>query len=305
MVFAQPLVNRIEGIRLLGLVLEQSSGSPMTWRQRQAFHFGTHTRVTPEAAFMFAPDSSTDETLALIAMPKGGDPLWCGYEAARSLIDHYPNRSLYSQLLPGTLTSRCAPVVRWLQARAAVAVAYATGLRPSDLDGIRWPDLFADEDGAIMWRLPYSKGNLVGRRPQVERLLPSDKSWCPVNALQRLKSGLAMAQGAGWQGRTANPDNDDIVRRVFCPHTSQVVTNLLMTPAGLDLRLCDFRYHKATEIWDRDHDMQLVRSALFHRRTATSAGYVARGMTSKMRVATDPVSNMLDNMNDKPRPLLN
>ena len=76
-----------------------------------------------------------------------------------------------------------------------------------------------------------------------------------------------------------------------------------MTPAGLDLRLCDFRYHKATEIWDRDHDMQLVRSALFHRRTATSAGYVARGMTSKMRVATDPVSNMLDNMNDKPHRL--
>ena len=295
MVFAQPLVNRIEGIRLLGLVLEQSSHSPMTCRQRQAFNFGTHTRVTPEAAMMFAPDSSTEETPALIAMSKGGDPLWCGYEAARSLIDHYPNQSLYSQLLPGTLTSRCAPVVRWLQARAAVAVAYATGLRPSDLDGIRWPDLFADEDGAIMWRLPYSKGNLVGRRPQVERLLPSDKSWCPASALQRLKSGLAMARAAGWQGRAANPDNDGIVRRVYCPHISQVVTNLLMKPAGLDLRLCDFRYHKATEIWDRDHDMQLVRSALFHRRTATSAGYVARGMTSAMRVATDPVSGMFDN----------
>ena len=295
-VYAQPLLDRIEGIRLLGLVLEQRSGPLLDWGQRQAFRFGEHARVTPDAAMLFAPGASTADTPALTVAPRGGDPLWCGYEAARSLIEHYPQKSCYSKLPPGTLTSRCTPVVRWLQARAAVAVAYATGLRPSDLDGIRWPDLIADHTGAIMWRLPYSKGNLVGNRPQVERLLPSDQPWCPVRALQRLAAGIEAARVAGWQGQTSDPDSDGTVTKVFFPDISQVVISLLMKPAGLDLRLCDFRYHEAARLWEQSQDMQVVRSGLFHRRASTSAGYVARGMTPEMRVATDPVSGMFDSV---------
>ena len=293
-VFAQPLVDRTEGIRLLGLVLEQGSGSLMNWRQRQAFRFGVDARVTAEAAMLFAPGSSVSDTPALILVPREGDPLWCGHEAVRSLVEHYPQKSCYSKLPPGTLTSRCAAVVRWLQARAAVAVAYDTGLRPSDLDGIRWRDLIADDTGAIMWRLPYSKGNRSGRRTQVERLLPSDKPWCPVTALQRLEAGLIAARAAGWQGGAADPDRDGKVTRVFFPQISQVVIGLLMKPAGLDLRLCDFRYHKAAQVWGRTQDMQAVRSALFHRRAATSAGYVARGMASETRAATDPMRGIFD-----------
>ena len=226
--------------------------------------------------------------------PRGGDPLWCGYEAARSLVAHYPQHSCYSKLPPGTLASRCTPVVRWLQARAAVAVAYATGLRPSDLDGIRWPDLIADDTGAIMWRLPYSKGNQVGDRTQVQRLLPSDQPWCPVRALQRLEAGIEAARAAGWQGRTSEPAGR--TTKVFFPNISQAVISLLMEPAGLDLRLCDFRYHEASRLWGQSHDMQVVKSGLFHRRASTSAGYVARGMTPEMRVASDPVSGIFDSV---------
>ena len=301
-IFAQPLVCRFEAVRLIGLVLEQGRGDGMNWRQRQAFRFATHARITPEAALMFAPHVSKVETPprepkpAMTVTATGADPLWCGYEAARTLVQHYPQASLYTRLAPGTLTSRCTTLIRWLQARAAVAVAYATGLRPSDLDGIRWPDLRTDDTGAIMWKLPYSKGNLVGRRTQVLRLLPVDEPWCPVRALQRLESHLMTARAVGWPGPAAHPDSDGTVRRVFARNMSQIVVDRLMKPAGLDLRLSDFRYHEAAKIWARTQDMQMVRSALFHRRTATSAGYVARGMTSQQRIATDPVSGIFDSL---------
>ena len=268
----------------------------MGWRKRAAFRFGMHARITPETAMLFASDSSTADEPALTVAPRGGEPLWCGYEAVRSLTEHYPQASLYSKLPPGTATSRCTPMIRWLQARAAVAVAYATGLRPCDLDGILWPDLLADATGAIMWRLPHSKGNLLGSRTQVQRLLPVDEPWCPVRALRRLETALETARAAGWQGRAAAPDRDGTVTKVFFPKMSQVVITLLMKPAGLDLRLCDFRYHRAARVWAQTQDMQIVRSSLFHRRTATSAGYVARGMTSHERAATDPVSGMFDGM---------
>lgn len=300
--FALPLVCRFEGVRLVGLVLSQSSGAGMNWRQRQAFRFGTHTRITADAALLFAPDVSKVQTparkpkLAMTVAAALADPLWSGYEAARTLVQHYPQASLYTQLPPDTLISRCTTLIRWLQARAAVAVAYATGLRPTDLDGIRWPDLRVDDTGAIMWKLPYSKGNLVGSRTQVLRLLPVDEPWCPVRALQRLESHLKAARAVGWPGRAAEPDSDGTVRRVFARNMSQIVVDRLMKPAGLGVRLSDFRYHEAAKVWARTQDIQMVRSALFHRRTATSAGYVDRGMTSQQRIATDPVIGIFDNL---------
>ena len=297
-VFAQPLVARFEGIRLLGVVLDQSQGTGMNRRQREAFCFGKHARITPQRALLFAPGSQTTskQAPALTVAPNGGDPLWCGHEAVRRLVEHYPQNSLASTLPPDAMMSRCTPMVRWLQARAAVAIAYATGLRPTDLDGIRWPDLLVDNNGAIMWRLPYSKGNLSGSRTQVLRLLPSDSPWCPVRALQRLELSLRAARDAGWQGRDADPDSDGVVRKVFVTNISHEVISKLMKPAGLDLRLCDFRYHEAARTWEQTRDMQIVRAAMFHRRASTSAGYVARGMTSDVRAETDPMSGMFTDM---------
>ena len=291
-VFAQPLLKRTEAVRLIGLVLEQGEAeAEMSNQQRAAFRFGEHARVGPDTAELLvpAPTSKGDAPVSITVARRGGDPLWCGYEAVRSLIAHFPDMSL-RRLPEGALASRCTSLIRWLQARAAVAVLYETGLRPSDLDGFRWPDLRAGDDGAIMWRLPYSKGNLSGDRVQVLLLRPSSDDWCPVRALQRLAESIRAARLAGWQGRTAEPDSDGTTRRVFCPNIGKLVTGALMEPAGVPVRPQDFRYLKAAQIWADTGDIQLLRAALFHRRAEVSMGYVARGMPAAVRAETDPLN---------------
>ena len=122
-------------------------------------------------------------------------------------------------------------------------------MRPSDLRGIRWNDLRLGDDGALMWRLPYSKGNKTGDRVQILRLEPTTEPWCPVTALRRLADSLREARSAGWLGTTAQPDSDGIVRRVFPNDIGHDTIRVLLRPAGVDVRCQDFRYRKAAKVW--------------------------------------------------------
>ncbi len=300
-VFAVPLTAPLEGVRLLGLALSQAhEAQRLTLRQREAFRFGEHARIAGDTAELLAPIPSNrgsvrrpePQQVAIRVPRSGGDPLWCGMRAVESLMAHYPCKSLVSKCPPGTLTSQCTPLIGFLRARAAVAVLHATGLRPTDLDGIRWPDLRASDDGSIMWRLPYSKGNLVGDRVQILRLQPTGDPWCPVSALTQLAHSLTQAQAAGWNDQRALPDRDGATTRVFCNRISDEITKRLMKPAGVAVRAQDFRYHKAARLWLRTQDIQQVRTALFHRSEHTSMIYVSRGLPLSQRVETDPMSGV-------------
>ena len=295
--FAVPLVKVQEGKRLAGLVLKQGRvHKSMPEGAKVAFRFGEHTRIGEDRAELFDPrpgrggPGPDGRRLALTVKPRGGDPLWCGYEAVRQLAASYPDRTLRTSYLPGPQTGRCKPLIRWLQSRAAVAVLYATGLRPSDLDGFRWPDLRLDADGNIMWRLPYSKGNTLGDEMQVLRLGRTDRPWCPAAALERLASTIIKAHLAGWDERPAAPDSDGVVRRVFGPRAGTIAHLYLMEPAGLDIRPQDFRYRMAAKIWADTLDIQMVRSALFHCSETVSMGYVARGLSNEARAEVDPLA---------------
>ena len=303
-IFAAPLANGVEAVRLSGLVLEQGKHHiDLTWRQRARFRFGEHVRVTPEAAELLVPTPVTadaepghrEPAAAITVAPRGGDPLWCGYEAALSLAARYPDRSLYSKVAPGERTARCAPLLRWLEARAAAAVLHATGLRPTDLDAFRWPDLARGTDGSsIMWRLPYSKGNMSGGRVQVLRLVPSDQPWCPVRALERLAGSLTAVRDAGWADPAYGPDSSIGRRWVFSPRIGRELTRILLEPAGVAVRPQDFRYRTAARVWAATQDIQAVKATLFHRQAETSAIYVARGMPSETRRDTDPLSGVFE-----------
>ena len=136
-----------EGLRLCGVVLTHGqSRLHIPTRQRLAFRFGAHTRLRDDIAELLMPPRSgspapTDLQTAIVVARAGGDPLWCPYEAVRTLRRRYPNKCLPQALAQHPWASQCGSLIRWLQARAAVAVLYATGLRPSDLHGIRWGDL--------------------------------------------------------------------------------------------------------------------------------------------------------------------
>ena len=306
-IFAHPLVNRHEGGRLVGLVFEQGSAhAALTERARRAFRFGEHARLSEDAAELLAPLPSGGGSpgpgglrVAVSVARRGGDPNWCGYEAVRRLIAHYPDMSIVARYRSGALTSRCKSLIRWLQARAVIAVLYATGLRPTDLDGFRWPDLRLGADGHVMWRLPYSKGNIVGDRLQVLRLAPSDRPWCPVRALQDLASSIQQARDAGWEEQPAEPDSDGAVRRVFGPRAGRNALRYLMEPSGVDIRPQDFRYRKAAQIWEETLDIQMVRAALFHLSEAVSMTYVARGLPAKVRAEIDPLARLYHNIGDR------
>ena len=297
--FAQPLGNREEGVRLIGLVLEQGSGTEMMPEKlRTEFRFGEHARLGGDTAELFAPAPSgaflrsTDFAPAVTVARRGGDPLWCGYEAVRKLIDQYPNLSLRTRYCMGDLASHCTSLIRWLQARAAVAVLYATGLRPTDLGGFRWNDLRAADDGSIMWKLPYSKGNLTGDRVQVLRLSPIEQAWCPVRALQTLASSVEQAREAGWEEQPAMSDGDGAARSVFGSRVGRGAHRYLMGPAGLAVRAQDFRYRKASEVWEATGDIQQVRAVLFHKSEVVSMGYVARGLPAAARAELDPLARL-------------
>ena len=208
------------------------------------------------------------------------------------MVARYPETTLRSSDDTGPLTANCTPLIRWLQARAAVAVLYATGLRPTDLDGFRWPDLRLSADGSVMWRLPYSKGNAVGDRVQILRLEPSDRPWCPVAALTQLAASLQLACEAGWAELPSVADSDGVFRRVFGPKAGHGVREHLCLPAGVDVRPQDFRYRMAAEVWAETRDIQLVRSTLFHRSETVSMGYVARGLPALVRAEIDPLARV-------------
>ena len=300
-IFAVPLASPCEVVRLSGLVLEQGRHHiDLTWTQRNSFRFGEHTRITPDAAVLLAPDpapgdgraGSSGVPAAITVTPRGGDPLWCAYEAVRTLAARYPRKSLHSKVASEERTSRCTPLVRWLEARAAAAVLHATGLRPTDLDAFRWRDLAHEGGGPIMWLLPYSKGNLLGGRVQVLRLTPSEQPWCPVRALERLAESLAAARDAGWTDPAAGPDSDAGNQRVFPPRIGRALTRILLEPAGVAARPKDWRYRTAARVWAATQDIQAVRAELFHRQTETSAVYVARGMPAETRFHTDPLKDV-------------
>ena len=158
--------------------------------------------------------------------------MWCGYEAVKTLADRYPHKSLHSKVAVEAWGSRCDALLKWLEARAAVAVLYATGLRPTDLDGFRWHDLAADSDGTIMWRLPYSKGNREGSRVQVLRLHPADERWCAVSALRCLADSLAAARDAGWSTPAASTTAEASDQRVFRPRIAKAIPRILMEARG-------------------------------------------------------------------------
>lgn len=265
---------------------------------RNAFRFGEHTLIGDTRAELFAPclpgggPTWPDRGPAITVERRGGDPLWCGYEAARQLVDRYPETTLRSRFYTGPLTANCTPLIRWLQARAAVAVLWVTGLRPTDLAGFRWPDLRLRADGSIMWRLPYSKGNAVGDKVQIVSLDPSDLPWCPVTALKRLAASQQLACDAGWEEHPSVADSDGVFRRVFGPKPGMGVRDNLCLPAGVDIRPQDFRYRKAAEIWAETEDIQRVRTALFHSSETVSMGYVARGLPAQVRAEIDPLARL-------------
>ena len=297
-IFDVALTSQSEALRLNGLVIEQGRHHiDLSSAQREAFRFGRDTRITAAAAELLDPGPMPasvaaglwQRPAAVTVTPRGGSPLWCGYEAARTLAARYPHKSLYSHVPPEAWTSRCTPLMRWLRARAAVAVLHATGLRPTDLDGFRWADLAYSDDGCIMWRLPHSKGNVMGDRIQVLPLVPSDRPWCPVKALQALAGSLAEARAAGWSDPTASPDDGD---SVFAPRIGRSLTKALLKPAGVDVRPQDFRYRTASTVWEATGSMQAVKATLFHRQAQTSAVYVARGMPPQTRLDTDPLKDV-------------
>ena len=297
-VFAAPLLCRPEGLRLCGVVLAHGeSRLHIPTRQRSAFRFGAHARLGDDVAELLVPPrggspAPTDLHAAIVVVRGGGDPLWCPYEAVRTLQQRYADKCLPQALAQHPWAPQCGSLIRWLQARAAVAVLYATGLRPSDLHGIRWTDLRVGGDGTIMWRLPYSKGNKTGDRVQVLRLTPTGEPWCPVTALGRLAESLREARSAGWVGATSEPDSDGIVRRVFNNAIGRRTTEMLLRPAGVDIRCQDFRYRKAAQAWATSRDMQMVRATLFHSEAQVSAGYVQRGLPSRLRSELDALSGV-------------
>ena len=300
-VFVAPLLCRPEGVRLCGVALAHGeSRLHIPTRQRLAFRFGAHARLGDDVAELLMPPpggsrAATDHQAAIVVTRGGGDPLWCPYEAVQTLQSRYPDKCLPQALAQHAWAPQCGSLIRWLQARAAVAVLYATGLRPSDLHGIRWIDLRLGDDGTIMWRLPYSKGNKAGDRVQVLRLAPTGEPWCPVTALGRLAESLREARSAGWVGATSEPDSDGIVRRVFNNAISQRTTEILLRPAGVGIRCQDFRYRKAAQAWAASRDMQMVRATLFHTEAQVSAGYVQRGLPSRLRSELDALSDVFAN----------
>ena len=298
--FTQPLINRHEGVRLMGLIWEQGrTEALMTAKQRQEFRFGAHARINGDSAELFSPfpgdgPPPPGRRPAVTVERSGGDPLWCGHEAVTQLIANYPNLNLKARYLPDPPTSHCTPLIRWLQARAAVAVLYATGLRPTDLDGIRWPDLRIGDDGAIMWRLPYSKGNLLGDRVQVLRLESSDRPWCPVTALKRLAASIQKAHEAGWEERATVAESGGTLPKVFGPRAGRSTCLYLIEPAGVNIRPQDFRYRMAAKLWAETQDIQIVRSTLFHRSEAVSMGYINRGLPARTRAQIDTMAGSYD-----------
>ena len=297
-IFDTQLQCRTEGVRLCGVVLAHGEArQQIPPRQRKQFRFGEHTRIGDDLAELLTPprggsDTSTVGKPAIVVARRGGDPLWCPHEAARALTIRYPNKCLPQALAAHPWALHCGSVIRWLQGRAAVSVLFATGMRPADLRGIRWNDLRLDDDGALMWRLPYSKGNKTGDRVQILRLEPTTEPWCPVTALRRLADSLREARSAGWLGTTAQPDSDGIVRRVFPNDIGHDTIRVLLRPAGVDVRCQDFRYRKAAKVWAETRDMQMVRAVLFHREARDSAGYVQRGLSSPMRAELDALSGV-------------
>ena len=296
-VFDTPLIRQSEGVRLCGVALAHGeSRLHVTSRQRSAFRFGEHSLLDNGAAQLLVPRRGrsprpTDMQPAIVATRRdGSDPLWCPYHAVRTLRQHYPNKCLPAALVNHPWASQCGPLIHWLQARAAVAVLYATGLRPCDLHGIRWTDLRLTDDGALMWRLPYSKGNKTGDRVQVLRLVPTSEPWCPVTALRRLADSLREARNAGWRGDVSEADSDGRVRRVFNNDIGRTATLMLFEPAGVDIRCQDFRYRKAADAWAASGDMQTVRATLFHSEAQVSARYVQRGLPSRLRAELDALS---------------
>ena len=297
-VFGAPLRCQPEGLRLCGVVLAHGeSRLHIPARQRSAFRFGAHTRLGDDVAELLMPPLSgspapTDHQAAIVVTRGGGDPLWCPVEAVRTLQEHYADRRLPQALAQHPWALHCGSLIRWLQARAAVAVLYAIGLRPCDLYGIRWSDLRVGADGTIVWRLPSSKGNKTGDRVQVLRLAPTGEPWCPVTALGRLAESLREARSAGWVGATSEPDSDGIVRRVFNNGIGRCTAEILLRPAGVDIRCQDFRYRKAAQVLAASRDMQMVRATLFHSEAQVSAGYVQRGLPSRLRSELDALSGV-------------
>lgn len=299
-IFSTPLLTRTEGRRLRGIALRGAEHSrAFTSSERERFRFGEHAHVGATVAELFAPptagappdDPQRTAAVATVA-PGGEDALWCPYEAVRRLVEFFPDKRLHPRKPDSGWPASCTTLIRWLQCRAAVAVMYATGLRASDLDALRWTDLRATKDGAILWRLPYGKGNRSGDRIQVLRLPPADKPWCPVAALQRLADSIQMARAAGWTRRTAAADSDAVVRRVFCTFLGKAIVDRLLVPAGVPVRPQDFRYRKAADVWATTRDMQQVRASLFHSRETASAVYVARGMPASVRAELDQLSGV-------------
>ena len=300
--FAVPLVKRQEGTRLVGLVLDQScTRRKLPEPARLQFRFGEHTRIDDDMALLFDPRPCRGGSgpgglrIAYTVRRRDEHPHWSGYEAVRRLAAHYPRMTLKTHYRPGPRSARCKPLVRWLQSRAAVAVLYATGLRPTDIEGFRWPDLRFDGDKNVMWRLPYSKGNPVGDDIQVLRIERTGRPWCPVAALEQLAFALMSAWFAGWDEDPAPADNDGVVRRVFPARAGTVAHLYLIEPAGLDIRPQDFRYRMAAKVWTDTLDIQMVRSALFHRSAAVSMRYVSRGLPNQVRAALDPLAGAYRN----------
>ena len=297
--FAVPLVKRQEATRLVGLAIAQGiARKNLPEPVRLQFRFGEHTRIHDNRALLFDPRPARNGSgpgglhIAYTVFRRDIDPLWSGYEAVKKLAAHYPDKTLKTHYRPGPRTARCKPLVRWLQSRAAVAVLYATGLRPTDIEGFRWPDLKFDADGNVMWRLPYSKGNPVGDQMQVLRIERTGRPWCPVAALEQLASALIRVPFAGWEEDPVPTDSDGVVRRVFPARAGTVAHLYLIEPAGLDIRPQDFRYRMAAKVWTETLDIQMVRSALFHSSEAVSMRYVSRGLPNQVRAELDPLAGL-------------
>ena len=75
--FAVPLNSATEAIRLTGLVIEQGEARiDLTWRQRNAFRFGPHTRITAERAVLLDPDDTSplgQRSAAIWVTPRDGE----------------------------------------------------------------------------------------------------------------------------------------------------------------------------------------------------------------------------------------
>ena len=298
-VFGAPLRCQPEGLRLCGVVLAHGeSRLHIPARQRSAFRFGSHTRLRDDVAELLMPPLSgspapTDHQAAIVVTRGGGDPLWCPVESVRTLQHHYADQASppSARTAPLGASLRVAdPLVAGTRRGGCPVCHRATPLRPSR-HPLERPASSA-HDGTIMWRLPSSKGNKTGDRVQVLRLAPTGEPWCPVTALGRLAESLREARSAGWVGATSEPDSDGIVRRVFNNNIGPCTTEMLLRPAGVDIRCQDFRCRKAAQEWAASRDMQIVRATLFHSEAQVSAGYVQRGLSSPMRSELDALSGV-------------